>query len=45
VAAVADDVMAVRNSNQPEARTLRFGSNTLRAWVEGVKAGEFDDLA
>jgi hypothetical protein len=45
VATVTDDVIAVRNSNQPQDRTLRFASNTLRTWIEGVKTGEFDDLA
>lgn len=45
VAAVAEDMIAVRNSNQPQIRTLRFATNTLRAWVDGVKVGEFDDLA
>jgi hypothetical protein len=42
---VTDEVIALRNSNQPEIRTLRFATNTLRVWVEGVKVGEFDDLA
>lgn len=36
--------VAVRNSQHPEAGTLRFTRAELAAWVAGCKAGEFDDL-
>ncbi|GAA2485585.1 hypothetical protein GCM10010406_22220 [Streptomyces thermolineatus] len=45
VAALADGRIAVRNSNRPEAGTVFFTSAEMDAWVKGVKAGEFDDLA
>jgi hypothetical protein len=36
--------IAVRNSNHPDAGTLTFTPAELRAFVHGVKAGEFDEL-
>jgi hypothetical protein len=42
--AETDDGVLVRNSNQPEAGTLAFTRSELTAWIEGCKAGEFDDL-
>jgi hypothetical protein len=45
VARLDDGHVAVRNSNQPpHAGTLRFPPPVLRAWIDGVKAGEFDQL-
>ena len=44
VAELDDGHVAVRNSQQPHAGTLRFSPPVLRAWIEGVKAGEFDQL-
>jgi hypothetical protein len=44
VAELDDGHVAVRNSNQPHAGTLRFAPRVLRAWIDGVKAGEFDQL-
>lgn len=37
--------VAIRNSNRPAAGTLTFPASVMAAWVEGVKAGEYDDLA
>jgi hypothetical protein len=42
--AAADDRIAVRNSNDPGAGTLTFTRAEMAAWIEGCKAGEFDDL-
>lgn len=36
--------VALRNSNHPQAGTLFFTRPQLAAWIEGCKAGEFDDL-
>jgi len=36
--------IAVRNSNDPVAKTLLVERPGLAAWIAGVKAGEFDDL-
>jgi hypothetical protein len=44
VALVGDDTIAVRNSNAPENGTALFNRAEMRAWLLGVKAGEFDDL-
>jgi hypothetical protein len=44
VALVADDTVAVRNSNAPEDDTVLFSRAEMRAWLLGVKSGEFDDL-
>lgn len=43
-ATVSDGTIAVRNSNNPEAGTLRFRRSEIAAWIAGCKAGEFDDL-
>lgn len=45
VAALPDGGAAVRDSKNPDGGTLVFTSAEMRAWVRGVKAGEFDDLA
>jgi hypothetical protein len=37
--------VAVRNSNHPDAGTITFAPADMAAWIAGVKAGEFDDLA
>lgn len=43
-AALPDGRVAVRNSNAPDAGVVLFTRAEMAAWVEGVKAGEFDDL-
>ena len=44
---VADlgQAIAVRNSNRPDAGTVLFTRGEIAAWIKGVQAGEFDDLA
>jgi hypothetical protein len=44
VAHVGDDAIAVRNSNSPELGAVVFTRAEMNAWINGVKAGEFDDL-
>ncbi|WP_243793569.1 DUF397 domain-containing protein [Saccharopolyspora gloriosae] len=43
-AALPDGRVAVRNSNHPEDGAVLFTRAEMFAWVQGVKAGEFDDL-
>ncbi|HEY8372524.1 MAG TPA: DUF397 domain-containing protein [Pseudonocardiaceae bacterium] len=45
VAELADGRIAVRNSNHPGAGVVVFTRAEMAAWLAGVKAGEFDDLA
>ncbi|MGH3975066.1 MAG: DUF397 domain-containing protein [Pseudonocardiaceae bacterium] len=45
VALLDDGRTAVRNSNHPEAGVVLFTRAEMDAWIKGVKAGEFDDLA
>ncbi len=42
VAAVTPDLIAVRNSNHREAGATGFTRDEFAAFVDGVKAGEFD---
>jgi hypothetical protein len=42
--AETDHGILVRNSNRPEAGTLTFTRAEMAAWVQGCRAGEFDDL-
>jgi hypothetical protein len=44
VGALPDGRIAVRNSNHPEAGAVFFTHAEMAAWIQGVKAGEFDDL-
>lgn len=44
IASLPDGTIALRNSNNPEAGALSFTRAEIAAWVEGCKAGEFDDL-
>jgi hypothetical protein len=37
--------IAMRNSNHPHAGVVLFTRTEMNAWINGVKAGEFDDLA
>lgn len=37
--------VAVRHSREPEQGTLFYSRAELAAFIEGCKAGEFDDLA
>lgn len=45
VAAVPDGRIAVRNSNDRAAGVVFFTPAEMAAYLAGVKAGEFDDLA
>jgi len=45
VALLEDGRTAVRNSDDPEGDVVLFTRAEMDAWVKGVKAGEFDDLA
>jgi hypothetical protein len=38
------DHIAVRDSKDPDAGTLFLTRAEMRAWIQGVKAGEYDDL-
>jgi hypothetical protein len=42
---LADSRIAVRNSNHPQAGVVFFTRAEMDAWLNGVKASEFDDLA
>lgn len=42
--ALPDDRIAVRNSNDPDAGAVFFTRAEMHAWIQGVKANEFDDL-
>ena len=44
VAALPDGHIAVRNSNHPDEGMVLFTRAEMSAWMNGVKAGEFDDL-
>ncbi|MDA3642580.1 DUF397 domain-containing protein [Saccharopolyspora indica] len=43
-AALPDGRVAIRNSNTPEDGVVLFTRAESSAWLQGVKAGEFDDL-
>ncbi len=45
VAELSEDRVAVRNSNHPNDGVVLFTRAEMHAWITGVKAGEFDDLA
>lgn len=38
-------VVLVRDSKHPDGDVLRFTGPEFLAWIDGCKAGEFDDLA
>lgn len=44
IAPLADGRIAIRNSNYPSAGVVTFTRAEMDAWINGVKAGEFDDL-
>lgn len=44
VAALPDGRVAVRDSKNPDGGMLIFTRAEMRAWLSGVRAGEFDDL-
>ncbi|AOS63310.1 DUF397 domain-containing protein [Actinoalloteichus hymeniacidonis] len=44
-AALPDGRIAIRNSKNPDDGTAYFTRTEIHAWLQGIKAGEFDDLA
>ena len=44
VARDARDMILLRDSKSPETPAFRYTREEFRAFVEGAKAGEFDDL-
>ncbi len=44
VAALGDGRIAVRNSRHPDEGIVFCTRAAMVAWVEGIKAGQFDDL-
>lgn len=42
VAALADDLIAVRDSKDPDGPILGFRRDEWNAFIEGVRDGEFD---
>lgn len=45
VARLDDGSVAVRNSNHPEATALLLSADSVRVWIDGVKAGDLDGLS
>jgi hypothetical protein len=43
--AAVDGGVAVRDSKDPDGRVLHFTRGEMLAFLQGAKAGEFDDLA
>jgi hypothetical protein len=44
VAPTRDETIAVRHSKDPDGPLITYTRSEFRAFVAGVKAGEFDDL-
>jgi hypothetical protein len=44
VAALPDGHIAVRNSTHPHGTVTLFTRTEMSHWINGIKAGEFDDL-
>jgi hypothetical protein len=44
LAALPDGRVGVRDSKDPGGPVLTFTRPEFRAWLHGVRAGEFDDL-
>ncbi len=44
VAALPDGHIVVRNSTHPGGAVIMFTRAEMNHWVNGIKAGEFDDL-
>jgi hypothetical protein len=44
VARDEQDMILLRDSKSPEMPAFRFTTEEFRAFVDGAKAGEFDDL-
>jgi Domain of unknown function (DUF397) len=44
LATLPDGSIVMRNSNHPADGLVLFTRAEMKAWIAGVKAGEFDDL-
>lgn len=44
VAGLSDGTVLMRDSKNPDGAVLTFTPAEISAWVNGCKAGEFDDL-
>jgi hypothetical protein len=44
VTALPDGRIAVRNSTRPDGVAILFTRVEMNHWINGIKAGEFDDL-
>jgi hypothetical protein len=44
VAALPDGHIVVRNSTHPDGAAILFTRAEMNHWINGIKAGEFDDL-
>jgi hypothetical protein len=44
VAALPNGHIAVRNSSHPDGTVTLFTRTEMNHWINGIKAGEFDDL-
>ena len=44
VAALPKGHIAVRNSTRPDGAVTLFTRAEMNHWINGIKAGEFDDL-
>lgn len=44
VAALSDGQIAVRNSTKRHGTAILFTRAAMNHWINGIKAGEFDDL-
>lgn len=44
VTILPDEQIGLRDSKHPEAGHLTFTRAEMAAWINGAKAGEFDDL-
>jgi len=45
VADLPNGRVAVRSSNDRQAGTVLFTRAEMKSWIQGCKAGEFDDLS
>ena len=45
VALLADGRIAVRNSKHPQSGAVFFTRAEIDAWIQGCKAGEFDEMS
>jgi hypothetical protein len=44
LAALPDGNIAVRNSTHPDGAAILFSRTEMNHWINGIKAGAFDEL-